>query len=174
MGRRFRKVTALSMLFGTVLSGPGLAFQADGFWTGMSTQQLAAVAATYGLVARPGAGGYWFVGTASPPRLLARFGFCGNSLVSYTRNIHSDADYANTLSAIFATYGPPRKMNFSGGVESGSSEGVFRASGETQWGRGAERVRMQSHFDWRLYRGELWREQPARVTYETRNPCRGF
>lgn len=171
---RFRSVTRISLLLGAVLSGPGQAFQVDGFWTGMSTQQLVAIAVTHGLVARPGAGGYWFVGTASPPRLLGKFGFCGNYLVSYTRNIHSDADYANTLAAIFATYGPPRKINFSGDVESGSVDGAFRASGETRWSRGPDRVRMESHFDWRLYRGELRREQPASVTYETRNPCRGF
>ena len=174
MSRYFRSVTRTSLLLGALLSGPGQAFQVDGFWSGMSTQQLVAVAATYGLVARPGAGGYWFVGTALPPRLLGKFGFCGNYLVSYTRNIHSDADYANTLAAIFATYGPPRKMNFSGNVESGSADGAFRASGQTRWERGYDRVTMQSYFDWRLYRGELQREQPASVRFETRNPCSGF
>ena len=174
MSRYFRSVTRISLLLGALLSGPGLAFQVDGFWTGMSTQQLVAVAAAYGLVARPGAGGYWFVGTSSPPRLLGKFGFCGNYLVSYTRNIHSDADYANTLAAIFATYGPPRKMNFSGDVATGAADGAFRASGETRWEWGPDRVRMESYFDWRLYRGELQREQPASVRYETRNPCSGF
>ena len=76
MSRYFRSVTRTSLLLGALLSGPGQAFQVDGFWSGMSTQQLVAVAATYGLVARPGAGGYWFVGTAWPPRLLGKFGFC--------------------------------------------------------------------------------------------------
>jgi hypothetical protein len=174
MSRHFRRVALTSLLVGALLTGHARAFQADGFWAGMSTQQLVAVAATYGLVVRPGADGYWFVGTPVPPRVLGKFGFCGNYLVSYTRNIHSDADYANTLSTIFATYGPPRKMNFSGNVESGSADGAFRASGETQWERGGDRVRMTSYFDWRLYRGELWREQPARVRYETRSPCGGF
>ncbi|HYO28818.1 MAG TPA: hypothetical protein VER68_11105 [Azonexus sp.] len=174
MSRYFRSVTRTSLLLGALLSGPGQAFQVDGFWSGMNTQQLVAMAATYGLVARPGAGGYWFVGTTSPARLLGKFGFCGNYLASYTRNIHSDADYANTLAAIFATYGPPRKMNFSGNVESGSADGAFRASGQTQWERGDDRVTMQSYFDWRLYRGELQREQPASVRFETRNPCSGF
>ncbi len=170
----FRSVTRISLLLGALLPGSGLAFQVDGFWTGMKTQQLVAVAASYGLVARPGAGGYWFVGTSIPPRVLGKFGFCGNYLVSYTRNIHSDADYANTLAAIFATYGPPRKMSFSGDVAGSSGDGAFRASGETLWVRGAERVRMKSYFDWRLYRGELRREQPASVRYETSSPCSGF
>ena len=174
MSRHFRRATLTSLLFGALLVGHVRAFQVDGFWAGMSTQQLVAVAAMYGLVARPGTEGYWFVGTSIPPRVLGKFGFCGNYLVSYTRNIHSDADYANTLSTIFATYGPPRRMNFSGNVESGSADGAFRASGETQWSRGPDRVRMESHFDWRLYRGELRREQPASVRYETRNPCGGF
>jgi len=174
MRRHFRSVTHTSLLLAALLSGHALAFQVDGFWTGMSTQQLVAVATAYGLVVRQGAEGYWYVGTASPPRPLAKFGFCGNYLVSYTRNIHSDADYANTLAAIFATYGPPRKMSFSGDVAGSSADGAFRASGETWWGRGDDRVRMESHFDWRLYHGQLLREQPASVRYETRNPCRGF
>ena len=174
MVRHFRMATLTSLLLGALLPGHAPAFQVDGFWTGMSTQQLVSVAANNGLVARPAADGYWFIGTSIPPRVLGKFGFCGNYLVSYTRNIHSDADYANTLAAIFATYGPPRKMNFSGDVESGSADGAFRASGETQWERGGDRVRMTSYFDWRLYRGELRREQPASVRFETRNPCGGF
>lgn len=158
-----------------MIPGPGLAFQVDGFWTGMGRQQLLTVAAAYGLVVQPGADGEWFVGTSLPARVLGKFGFCGNSLVSYTRNIHSDADYANTLAAIFATYGPPYQMNFSGDVGAGTAAGgAFRASGETQWERGPDLVRMESYFDWRLYRGELQREQPASVRYETRSPCSGF
>ena len=94
--------------------------------------------------------------------------------MSYPRTTHSDPDYASTLSAIFATYGPPRKMNFGGNVESGSADGAFRASGQTRWERGYDRVTMESYFDWRLYRGELQREQPASVRFETRKPCSGF
>jgi hypothetical protein len=175
MRRHFRNVTHTPLLLAALWSGHALAFQVDGFWTGMSTQQLVAVAATYGLVASPGADGYWFVGTSTPQRVLGKFGFCGNYLVSYTRNIHSDADYASTLAAIFATYGPPRKMSFSGDVATGSvTDGAFRASGETQWVRGDDRVRMKSYFDWRFYRGDLQREQPASVRYETRSPCSGY
>jgi len=160
------------------LPAPARAFYVDGFWSGMNPQQLVATATAFGLTARPGTSGQWFIGTAitSPvsSRVLGEFRFCGNYLVSYTRNIHSDADYANTLAAIFANYGPPRKMNFSGDVAAGSAAGAFRASGETEWRRGADRVRMASDFDWRLYQGELRREQPASVRYETFNPCNAF
>ncbi len=112
-----RTLAGTALLLGALLPGSAQAFIVDGFWSGMSPRQLVATAAAHGLVARPGAAGQWFIGTtiSSPlqPRLLGEFSFCGNYLVSYTRNIHSDADYANTLAAIFATYGPPRKMNFS-------------------------------------------------------------
>jgi hypothetical protein len=150
-----------------------MAFQADGFWSGMSARQLSATAAAYGLVAHPGAAGQWFVGSAVPPRVLGVFGFCGNRLASYTRNIQSDADYARTLATIFATYGPPRGMSFSGKVSRGNAGGTFVWAGQTVWWRGADRVRMRSFFDWRLYRGELRRMQPASVSYETLNPCSG-
>jgi hypothetical protein len=152
-------------------SGTGLAFRADGFWSGMSPKQLAVTVSAYGLVARPAGGGQWFVGSLFPPRVLGVFGFCGNALASYTRNIQSDADYASTLAAIFATYGAPRSMSFSGNVATGNGGGAFVSAGETEWRAGADRVRMRSFFDWRLYRGELQRMQPASVTYETLNPC---
>jgi hypothetical protein len=167
-----------ALLLGALLPGSAQAFIVDGFWSGMSPRQLVATAAAHGLVAQPGAAGQWFIGTtissSLQPRLLGEFGFCGNYLVSYTRNIHSDADYANTLSAIFATYGPPRKMNFSGNMDTGSAAGAFRASGVTEWRQGGDRVLMESDFDWRLYRGELRREQPASVRYETLNPCSSY
>jgi len=170
-----RTLAGTALLLGALLPGSAQAFIVDGFWSGMSPRQLVATAAAHGLVAQPGAAGQWFIGTtiSSPlqPRLLGEFSFCGNYLVSYTRNIHSDADYANTLAAIFATYGPPRKMNFSCDMATGSAAGAFRASGVTEWRQGGDRVLMESDFDWRLYRGELRREQPASVRYETRNPC---
>jgi len=132
---------------------------------------LLATAAAYGLVAQPGKAGRWFIGKAFSPSLMAEVGFCRNHLVSYRRNIQSDEDYANTLAGIFATYGPPRTMSFSGDVATGTAEGAFRASGETLWVLGLDRVRMESFFDWRLNQGDLRRQQPASVLFETRSPC---
>lgn len=162
---------AQTLLIGALLSAPVQAFHADGFRTGMTQRQLVATAAQYGLVARPGGGGKWFVGTLFPPRVLGVFGFCGNRLVSYSRNIHSDLDYAKTLAAIFVTYGAPRNMSFVGNVTTAGVGGAFVSAGETLWNRGSDSVKMRSFFDWRLYRGELQRMQPASVMYETRNPC---
>jgi hypothetical protein len=164
---------ATFLVAGLSASGSGVAFQADGFWSGMSPQELAARASAYGLVARPAGGRQWLVGSLVPSRVLGVFGFCGNGLASYTRNIQSDTDYASTLAAIFATYGPPRSMTFSGNVAAGNAGGAFVSAGETVWWAGADRVRMRSFFDWRLYRGELQRMQPASVMYETRSPCTG-
>lgn len=174
MSHRFRIVTRSCLLLGTLLAAPVQAFQVDGFWTGMSSQQLLTTAAAYGLVAQPGKAGRWLVSAMYPPRVTAEVGFCQNHLVSYRRNIMSDEDYANILSGIFAAYGPPRKMSFSGDVATGTAEGAFRASGETLWAQGTDRVRMDSFFDWRLNRGDLRRQQPASVFFETRSPCGGF
>jgi len=174
MSHRFRIVTRTCLLLGALTAGPVQAFLVDGFWSGMSPRQLVATAAAYGLVARPGTEGRWLIATRFPPSVIAEAGFCRNVLVSYSRNILSDADYANTLAAIFATYGPPRKMSFSGDVATGTAEGAFRASGETLWRQGLDRVRMDSFFDWRLSQGDLRREQPASVRFETRSPCGSF
>jgi len=154
-----------------VLPSEAQAFHVDGFWSGMSTQQFVFVAHAHGLIARPGAGGYWYLGAAYPPRLLSKVGFCGNRLVSYTREILSDVDYANILAEIFSAYGPPKKMHFSGDVEPNAAAGSFRAMGYTLWAKGPDRIMMTSYFDWRLYRGQLFRQQPASVRFETLNPC---
>ena len=64
-----------------------------------------------------------------------------------------------------------QKMQFSGDVEPGIAAGAFRATGSTLWEKGAERVSMESSFDWRLYRGQLYRQQPASVSFQIFNPC---
>ncbi|MCI4680556.1 hypothetical protein K9U33_18195 [Rhodoblastus acidophilus] len=137
----------------------------------MSMQQFVFAASAQGLMAQPGEPGYFYLGSAFPPLILSRVGFCGDILVSYSRNIQSDVDYARVLAGIFSVYGAPGKMQFSGDIEPGIAAGAFRATGNTLWARGADRVSMASAFDWRLYQGRLFRQQPASVTFETLNPC---
>ncbi len=137
----------------------------------MSSQQFAFVASAQGLMAQPGEPGYFYLSAANPPRLLSRVGFCGDLLVSYSRNIQSDSDYARVLAGIFSVFGLPRKMQFSGDVEPGIAAGAFRATGSTLWAKDADAVWMDSNFDWRLYQGQLFRQQPASVKFETLNPC---
>ncbi|HUO53114.1 MAG TPA: hypothetical protein VMU18_00120 [Rhodoblastus sp.] len=169
---RTRRIIALFCLqLGMVLPSEGQAFYVDGFWSGMSPQQLVFAASAQGLMAQPGADGYLYLGTAYPPRLLSQVAFCGNMLVSYTRNILSDTDYANVLAGIFSAYGSPSGMRFSGDIEPGAASGAFRAIGFTLWAKGADRITMTSYFDWRFYQGELFRQQPASVRFETLNPC---
>jgi hypothetical protein len=169
---RSRNIAALICLpFCTFLPRAAHAFYVDGFWSGMSTEQFVLVASAQGVTAQPGEAGYFYLAAASPPLLLSRVGFCGNILVSYSRNIQSDADYARVLASIFSLYGPPTKMQFSGDIEPGVAAGAFRATGFTLWTKGADRVSMESYFDWRLHHGQLFRQQPASVRFETLNPC---
>lgn len=169
---RSRGVAALLFLHVCFLAPrDAQAFHVDGFWSGMSEEQFAFAAAARGLTAQPGEAGYFYLGASFPPLHLSRVGFCGNILVSYSRNIQSDADYAQILAEIFSAYGPPSKMQFSGDIEPGADAGAFRAASSAMWARGADRVRMESSFDWRLYRGELYRRQPASVSFEILNPC---
>ena len=134
-------------------------------------QQFVLAASAQGLMAQPDEAGFFFLVAGSPPLPLARVGFCQDILVSYSRNIQSDSDYARVLAHIFSAYGPPSRMQFSGDVEPGIAAGAFRATGSTLWEKGAERVSMESSFDWRLYRGQLYRQQPASVSFQIFNPC---
>ena len=162
----------IGVLFAVLLPVSGHAFFVDGIWSGMTRQQLAAAATAVGLTIWPTTSGRWFIGTPWQARALGELDFCGDYLVSYSRDIHSDADYASTLASVFATYGPPRNMSVSGDVAAGATAGAMRASGDTVWTRGPDRVKMKSSFDWRMHQGELRREQPARIKFETLNPCR--
>jgi hypothetical protein len=165
-------VETAGFLAAILLPMHALAFNADGFWSGMAKAEFVARAAQLGLRAVPGPGGRWAVARPNTPRALATFGFCGNRLVSYSRTISSDPDYASTLMQLFLTYGPPRHMSFTGDVSMDDGGGAFRSFGVTLWYLGNDRVRLTSLFDWRMNRGDFRRRQPARITYEMRNPCR--
>jgi hypothetical protein len=171
MGIRKSCVTLIGALLGCLSPAAVRAFNADGFWSGMTTAQFAARAAQVGMEARPGLDGKWTLGRTYPPLFWGKFGFCGNTLVSYSRDIHSDADYASTLMQVFAAFGLPADMTFTGGVSTNPGGGAFRSFAFTVWYLGADRVRLKSFFDWRFQSGDFRRVQPASITYETRNPC---
>lgn len=147
------------------------AFSADGFWSGMTKAQFAVRAAQMGLEVRPGTRGTWTLARSYPPAVWGEFRFCGNALVSYRRDIRSDADYASTLMQVFAIFGMPADMTFTGGVSTNPGGGAFRSFVLTYWYLGTDRVRMRSFFDWRFQNGDFGRMQPASIRYETRNPC---
>lgn len=113
----------------------------------------------------------WYLVAAYSPGPLGAAAFCGDALATYTRAVQSDADYAAMLAQIFAAYGPPVRMQFGGDVVPSLAAGAFRATAITMWARGADRVVMNSYFDWRLLQGTLLRQQPASVTFQTFNPC---
>ncbi|MCK7492224.1 MAG: hypothetical protein MZW92_11930 [Comamonadaceae bacterium] len=121
--------------------------------------------------ARPGPDGKWTLAKPIRP-------WSGGSSVSRQRarvvqlaRIHSDADYASTLMQIFATYGLPADMTFTGGVSTDPGGGAFRSFAFTVWILGSDRIRLKSFFDWRFQSGDFQRVQPASITFETRNPC---
>jgi hypothetical protein len=150
-----------------------MAFQADGFWSGMSREQLAATTLRLGIETREGPQGRFMATNAAAPWSGATFAFCGNALVAYSRNISSDQDYAATLAHLFGDYGPPREMNFAGDVSTDmdTGAGTMQSRALTKWYGGNDRIRLKSYFDWRFYRGNLGRFQPATILYEVRNPC---
>lgn len=163
----------LGLLAG-MASAVAVAFDADGFRSGMTREQFGANAALLGLrvVNRPD-GKVTAARPNAPPWLGATVGFCGNLLHTYTRSIGSDPDYAATLAKLFREYGPPKQMSFRGDVSTDidSGGGTMQSYVITYWYRGDDRVRLKSYFDWRYQQGNLGRFQPATITFETRSPC---
>lgn len=164
----------LTGLLAGVASTVAVAFEIDGFRSGMTREQFVAHATLVGLrvVNRPDG-----KLTAADPNALqwpgATAGFCGNLLHTYGRSIWSDPVYAATLAKLFRDYGPPRKMSFRGDVTTDidSGGGTMQSYVITYWYRGDDRMRLKSYFDWRYYQGNLGRFQPATITFETRSPC---
>ena len=172
MRMRFFGIVACCLLTGLV-SPPAVAFNADGVWSGMSREQLAASALRFGLLLRNEAPDRVSIAAPGASTPGATLGFCGKVLTTYTRNISSDADYAATLARVFGMYGPPRVMSFRGDVTTDidSGSGTLQSYVITDWVRGADRVQLKSYFDWRIQRGNLGRFQPATIVYEMRSPC---
>ena len=164
-------MSAVCLVAAVSVPAESMAFEADGFWSGMSRAAVALRAAQFGLQTRQAPGGKWVAWRAYPAPVRETFGFCGNALVSYGRNIVSDPDYAATLMHLFSTYGPPQDMSFTGDVSADPGGGAFRSFGVTVWYRGRDRVKLTSYFDWHYQAGDLRRMQPAHLLYETRSPC---
>lgn len=161
-------------LLAATASPPALAFDADGFRSGMTREQFAANAALLGLrvLNRPD-GKVTAARPSAPLWLGATAGFCGDLLHSYSRSIVSDPDYAATLAKLFHEYGPPRQMSFRGDLTTdiNSGGGTMQSYVVSYWYRDNDRVRLKSYFDWRYQQGNLGRFQPATITFETRSPC---
>lgn len=151
-----------------------VAFDADGFRSGMTREQFAANAALLGLrvVNRPD-GEVMAVRPNAPLWFGATVRFCSGLLHSYSRSIVSDPDYAATLAKLFREYGAPKQMSFRGDLTTNmdSGGGTMQSYVVSYWYRGNDRVRLKSYFDWRYQQGNLGRFQPATITFETRSPC---
>lgn len=168
-----RRIVVLSICLSTSLVSPTVgAFNVDGLWSGMSREQALAGALRLGLQVR-NEGERVLVAPPGAPWAAATLGFCGSLLSSYRRNLASDADYASTLSRVFAAFGPPRLMSFRGDVttDMDTASGAMQSYVITEWVRGDDRVQLKSYFDWRTHKGNLGRFQPATIAYETRSPC---
>jgi hypothetical protein len=173
MSARFLAMWLVGLWAATV-TPLAVAFDVDGFRSGMTREQFVAHAALLGLKAVNQSDGEVTVVRPDALQWLgARAAFCGNLLYSYSRTIGSDPDYAATLTKLFRDYGPPRKMSFRGDVstDSDTGAGTMQSYVITYWNRGDDRVRLKSYFDWRYYQGNLGRFQPATITFEARSPC---
>jgi hypothetical protein len=164
----------LIVLLAATASPLAVAFNADGFWSGMTREQFATNAAVLGLrvVNRPD-GKVMAARPNAPLWLGVTVGFCEDLLHTYSRSIVSDPDYAATLAKLFREYGPPKQMSFRGDVSTDidTGGGTLQSYVVGYWYRGDDRVRLKSHFDWRYQQGSLGRLQPAAITFETRSPC---
>ena len=148
-------------------SGVSYGFDVDGFHSGMTTEQLVAVAKSRGLEAEEvqTAPGVWNIGKFSRYEVDGNFAFCGGEgLVSYTHNIDFDADYIPMLESliknlvrpgVFRPYVPPMAGN----------ESVLMPEVELTWNQNNEEIILSFSPETKeLLRG-------AYISYITKNSC---
>ena len=160
-------VSAFAVFLGGCSSGVVPGFDVNGFHSGMTTEQLVAVAKSRGLEAAEmqRAPGEWSIGKLSRYEVDGSFAFCGaEGLVSYTHNIDFDVDYIPQLESLIQKLGPPRRVSTLRAPMAGN-ETVLMPEVDLTWNQDKEEIILSfSPATKELLRG-------AYISYITKNSC---
>jgi hypothetical protein len=92
-----------------IASSAASAFDVDGFHSGMTPADVAAIAQRQGAEAWEYQPGMWATGIRSQYRIDGTFSFCASTgLVSYSRSLDPDADYLPTVERTLSALGQPK------------------------------------------------------------------
>ncbi len=160
--RHYRKLKIVGI--GLMLPLLGEAFNENGFYSGMSREQVIAAVQRFGFTLGE------IEGTLVNRETLEMFNFCGNGLISYLRNINFDADYIPALQTLIEKNGQPEIVRVIQSPWSGPGGGYVQGV-EMLWYRGKDRIRLSfSPKAWDGY-GKLRHNGGASIEYRKKNNC---
>jgi len=100
--------TPLLILIALFVAAPAGAFNVDGVRSGMTTEELVNHGARLGLEVKSGDGLNYLMGKLSQYQIEGSFVVCNGRVVSYSKSVDFDADYANLAMDMIRRYGQPR------------------------------------------------------------------
>jgi hypothetical protein len=168
---------AAALMAATASTTPAFGFNAEGFQTGMTVDQVAAAMKARGLTLRSGGKGpfsaYYVLrvdrsGNPDPSGPLISLLFCEGGLVSFSHSIDFDADYIPMLKTILEQHGNPGRVTVRTQPWSGPGGG-YLSSSEMYWYFGDDRVTLSFNPDGRSGKGVLRYSRGGSIGYETLN-----
>lgn len=164
-------IMALAAL-GTAAGWParGIAFNAEGYTSWMTKEQVIALAAYRGLKAWQNKDGLLLVGKPAENRIDGTFSFCNGWLVAYNRTIDFDTEYFAKLKELMGYYGQPanvepREVSWSG------PGGGFLELVDMRWYNWNDRADLYFNPEARDAKGHVKYPRNANVSFSTRNSC---
>ena len=171
-GSKLRSFTfALICISAAVLPpAPALAFNADGYTSWMTKEQVIALSSYRGLKAWENKDGLLLVGKPEESRIDGTFSFCNNWLVAYNRTIDLDAEYFPKLKELMHYYGQPVNVEAREIPWSGPGDGFLNLV-DLRWYYGNDRADLYFNPEARDAKGKLKYVRAANISFSTRNAC---
>lgn len=170
------KKSILAVLI-TTASVSALAFDVDGFRTGMSVNEVATVVRGQGWTLGPNnmvAGVYIEAHFGPDGKVMelgpANFSFCNGRLIAYTRELDFDTEYVQQLRDMVARYGSQSTIEVRQQPWSGPGGGYI-STAATKWFVGRERVELSFTPEGRTGNGSLKYYRSANVSYVFPGQC---
>jgi hypothetical protein len=153
-----------------LVTGSSYAFNADGFYSGMTHKQFTAEARNRGLETKEGPNGNWLIGKFSDYRIDGTFFFCGDALMLYNRSVDFDVDYIPTLNSFIEKFGQPRSTRTTINPWYGPGGGDVQ-SVEMLWFSSNDRITLSFSPEGRDGKGQLRHYRGASISYMLKNRC---
>lgn len=149
------------------MTSNALAFNVDGFFTGMTLNQLKAEAHDRGLDVWQGPYQNWELGKRAQAEIDGGFVFCRGGLVIYMHSVSFDEDYVPLLRSLIAANGQPRRVE----TKASFTEGVYMHEVVMAWYRKSDRIELSFTPEVRDGNGKVRFRRSADIDYATKNAC---
>ncbi|WP_449412058.1 hypothetical protein [Pandoraea soli] len=169
--------TTIVAALAVVASASAVAFDVDGFHSGMTVSKVAATVQSQGWALEPNRmtqGAYLEAHYDANGKVTelgpANFSFCDGRLIAYTRSLDFDTEYAPKLRDLIGTYGNQTHIEVDQYPWNGPGGGYITAI-RTHWSVGRERVDLSFEPEEHTGDGALKHYRAADVSYVLPGVC---